>query len=158
MKHKPRGGGGVGGGGQFRGAVSTYDKRERVQKQLALRARKASKYRRTLRRLEAEGRLAAPALPRDADEPSDGGGGGGGGGSPDPGSSGSGSEGEAAAGAPRLPPPPAGEAFPAPPAKVRWRRDARNGLSRRRSRFPAAASHGPAAHAPASLLVRGSMD
>lgn len=37
---KPRHrGGGRGGGGQFRGAVSTYDKREKLQKQRALKAK-----------------------------------------------------------------------------------------------------------------------
>jgi hypothetical protein len=72
MHSKPggRGGGGGGGGrgrgrGQYRGAVSTYDKREVIQKARNLKAKKVNKYRRTLKRLEADGRLAAPPALRD---------------------------------------------------------------------------------------------
>lgn len=45
-------------GGQFQGAFSTYDKRDIIQKQRALKAKKVNKYRKTLKKLEAEGRLA----------------------------------------------------------------------------------------------------
>lgn len=48
------------GGGQFRGAVSTYDKRAVLDKRRELKARKLAKYRRVLKRLEAAGKLAAP--------------------------------------------------------------------------------------------------
>jgi len=46
---------------QFRGAVSTYDKREVLQKQRNLKAKKYNKYQKTLKKLAAEGRLVGPA-------------------------------------------------------------------------------------------------
>ena len=46
------------GTGQFRGAVSTYDKRAVIEKRRALQAKKFKKYKSVLKRLEAEGRLA----------------------------------------------------------------------------------------------------
>lgn len=55
--------GGGGGGGQFGGAVSGYDKRDKLRLQRALKAKAHGKYRRTLKRLEAEGRLPPPVLP-----------------------------------------------------------------------------------------------
>ncbi|KIZ06312.1 hypothetical protein MNEG_1649 [Monoraphidium neglectum] len=125
MHSKPGGRGGGGGGrgrgrgrGQYRGAVSTYDKRQVIQKARNLKAKKVNKYRRTLKRLEADGRLAAPPALRDglddldaadplADLSHGGGGSDGSGGS-------SGGEEEGEGGAPRqqrqkqrwLPPPP----------------------------------------------------
>jgi hypothetical protein len=92
------GGGGRGGrGGQFRGAVSTYDKREVIQKQRNLKAKKVNKYRKTLKKLEAEGRLGGSSLGAAGGAPDDldqlfGGGDGGRAGRDDSQSSGSGND------------------------------------------------------------------
>lgn len=46
------------------GRVSKYDKRQVLEKQKQLKAKQINKFKRLKRRLEAEGRLAAPVLPQ----------------------------------------------------------------------------------------------